>query len=319
MLLLIDGNNLAHRARHVFSLSNKGVDVSVTYGVIRIISSLISKYDPTSVMVCFDGGTPEFRKRFVPEYKANRHKDEDPMAWEDFNRQMNELSDYALPLMGMAVARKLGAEADDLLYHASRMYNGNSLIVTNDKDLLQAVSEKTSVLNPSKEVIVTLDNFEEVTGISKNLYVDWRAIQGDGSDNIPGVPGIGEKTATKLFKEFGSLSNIINATLGHHPTLKLEGKLGANIASFGIDRIAKNVYVTALYADRVGAKQAVLDAVYNYKQADKDRVKKYLMRNGFVSLMEGKFYRSIMKLEVPEFDHTNIRIPVVINRRIALV
>ena len=317
MLMIIDGNNLAHRARHTFSLSNRGIDVSVTYGFLRVLQSLISKYRPKSVMVCFDGGIPEFRRQAVPEYKANRHKDEDPEAWEDFNRQLNELCDYALPLMGIVVVRKPGAEADDLMYHASRLYTGKSMLVTNDKDLLQSVSEDVSVLSPSKEIIYTPVNFEELVGVQLEKYIDWRAIQGDGSDNIPGVPGIGEKTATKLFQHYGTLTYIVNAALGHHPTEKLEGKVASNLLAFGWERITKNIYITALYADRVGAKRAIEQAVGNYRYADKDRIKKYLMRNGFVSLMEGRFYNCMLDLKEPKLKFEGIRMPVVAGRRVA--
>lgn len=318
MLLLIDGNNLAHRARHVFSLSNKGVDVSVIYGFLKVTMSLILKYAPTSVMVCFDGGIPNFRRQAVPSYKANRHKDEDPAIWEDFNRQLNELSDYTLPMMGVVVVRKAGVEADDLLYHASRLYVGSSLIVTNDKDLLQAVSPNVSVLNPSKDIVYNVENFEELVGIPVTEYIYWRALQGDSSDNIPGVPGIGEKTATKLFKSYGSISNIVNAALGHHLDCKMENKLAENICSFGLDSIYKNVLITTLHVDRVGAKRAILDAVGNHILADKLRMKKYLMRNGFVSFLDGKFYKCFLHLERPMIiTSVGVKMPVVISKRVA--
>jgi DNA polymerase-1 len=317
-ILIVDGNNMAHRARHTFSLSNKGVDVSTTYGTLRMLQSIISKNKPTSVIVCFDGGIPEFRRRAIPEYKANRHKDEDPAMWEDFNRQMNELSDYALPLMGMVVAKKPCAEADDLMYHASRMCTEKSIIVTSDKDLFQAVNENVSVLNPARDTLYTVDNFQEKVGIALKDYIDWRALQGDGSDNIPGVVGIGEKTATKLFDTFGSLTRIVNAALGHHPTQRLEGKIAENIMMFGWERLSKNVLATALYADRVGARQAIIDATEEHTVANKDRVKRYLMKNGFVSLMDGSFYGCILRLQKPELNTDNMRIPVVAGRRVAM-
>lgn len=312
LLLIIDGNNLAHRCRHTFSLSNRGVDVSVTYGFIRVLNSLMTKYKPTSVIVCWDGGVPEFRKKAVPEYKSDRHKDDDPFEYDDFLRQMQELSDYVLPMMGIINARKIGAEADDLMYHASRMYVGNSIIVTSDKDLLQAVSDNVSVYNPSKDTLYIPELVEEEFGIPLEQFIDWRAIQGDSSDNIPGIRGIGEKTATKLFNMYGSLTSIVNAALGINPLYPpVSDKLRTGILMFGFDRISKNILITALYADRVGARASILEAVDDYMYPDKLRVKKYFMSNGFVSLMDGTFFSNITALEKPVFSCKNIRIPTI--------
>lgn len=322
MLLLIDGNNLAHRCKHVFSLSNKGVDVSVTYGFLRVMNSWISKYKPGSVVVCWDYGVPDFRRQAVPEYKINRHKDEDPEAYEDFIRQMDELMDYALPMMGVVNVRKEGAEADDLLYHASRMAVGKVIIVTGDKDMLQAISKNVSVMRPNaggkgSDVLYTLDNIEAAIGVPLKDYIDWRALQGDSSDNIPGVPGIGEITAVKLFKEYGSLTNIVNAAMGHHPTKQMTGKLAEHIIDFGWERISKNVLAMALYADRVGAKQAILEASSYFQPANRDRMKKYFMHNAFISLMDGQVYANLTSLKQPKFDISNMRVPVIVRKRIA--
>jgi len=315
-LLIIDGNNLAHRCRHVFSLSHNGKDVSVTFGVLKVIGSLMDKFNPYSVIVCWDGGIPEFRRKTVPEYKATRrHGADDPLAYEDFLRQMYGLSDYILPMMGMISVTKMGAEADDLMYHASRLSMDNSVIVSNDHDMFQAICDKTRVCNPSKNVVYDCANFQEEFGIPVSSMIDWRALQGDGSDNIPGIPGIGEKTATKLFKEFGTLTGITNAAAGHNPKGKLTGKLAENICSFGFDRLAKNIFIMALYADRVGAKRAVIEAADNWTQANKNRVMKYLMQMAFSSIINSSFIGNVMNLSAPILDYSNIRTPVTIDRR----
>lgn len=311
--LIIDGNNLAHRCRHVFHLSNKGVDVSVTYGMLHNISSLISRFQPESIIVCWDGGIPEFRRKAVPDYKANRDHG-DPLEYDNFLRQVDELCDYALPLMGIVSVQRCGIEADDLLYHASRIFRGDHLIVTGDKDLFQAVNSVTDVYSPSKETVIDMANFEEVVGVKREDYIDWRALQGDSSDNIAGVPGIGEVTATKLFKEFGTLTNITNAASGHYPgPEKLSPKIATSIASFGFDRICKNIYITALYADRIGSRFALTQAVSQWHPANKDSVKKYLMRNAFVSLMDGLPFAST-KLRPPRIMR-DVRIPLVCETR----
>lgn len=313
--LIIDGNNLAHRCRHVFSLSNKGVDVSVTYGVLHNINALVKKFHPTSIIVGWDGGVPEFRRKTVPEYKANRDHG-DPVEYDNFLRQTCELHDYAFPMMGIISVRKPGAEADDLIYHASRILEGDHIIVTGDKDLLQAVNQDTQVFVPGKDLLVNLDNFEEIAGIDKASYIDWRALQGDSSDNIAGVTGIGEKTATKLFHEFKTLTNITNAALGHYPgPEKLTDKIAASIVTFGFERIAKNIYITALYADRVGARKAIVQGMDCFHPADHTRVKKYLLRNAFVSLMES-LPAGLSRLECPRL-RTDVRVPVVCEARLS--
>jgi len=317
LTLIIDGNHLAHRAKYSFSLSNRGVDVSVTYGSLRVIQSWIRKFAPTTIVVCWDGGIPEYRRQALPEYKANRHKDDDPLVYEDFVRQLRELSDFALPIMGMVSVRIDGAEADDLMYHASRLITGKSIIATGDRDLLQAVSDKVSVFSPSHGagdgVIFTPEDVFQTYGISVASFVDWKALQGDNSDNIPGVPGIGEKTATKLFKEFGSLTGITNAAMGRNPEGELSGRIGDNIKSFGFERLAKNIYVMALYADRVGARKAIIESVDNYHGVNKTLVKKYLMRNAFSSLMDGQFYSSLSRLVAPTLELKGVRVPIVAN------
>lgn len=320
-LLIIDGNNLAHRCKHTFSLSNHGVDVSITYGFLRVLGSMLEKYKPSSVIVCWDGGVPEFRKKSVPEYKSNRHTDDDPFEYDNFLRQVEELHGYILPIMGVISSRKIGAEADDLIYHASRMYVGNSVIVTSDKDLLQAVCHDVMVYNPARDTLYTPDTLEIETGVPVSQYIDWRAIQGDSSDNIPGVRGIGEKTATKLFKEYGSLTNIVNAALGFSPKHSvMNDKIRSGILAFGMDKIVNNILITALYADRVGARAELLAAVEEFIYPDTFRVKKYFMANGFVSLIDGVLLSNVKSLTKPELSVKDMRVPMIFQKqRIAFI
>lgn len=314
--LLIDGNHLAYRCKFTHNLSNNGMDVSVTYGFIRVLLSLVSRFEIDGVFVGWDGGVPEFRRKVLPVYKANRHNDDDPLEREDFMRQIYELHDYALPRMGIISVMKYGAEADDLVYHASRMLQGYNLIVTSDKDLLQAVNAKVAVYHPSKDKVYEAEDITEEFGIDVKDMVDWRALQGDGSDNIPGVYGIGEKTATKLFNEFHTLTGIYNAAMGRNPEGKLTGKIADNIAAFGFDNIVKNISIMALYADRVGARLAIIDGLSNYRGYDYTAMKKYFFRNAFMSLMDTKYYKLMGGLSKPKLrDMTGIRTPVVCDAR----
>lgn len=315
MILIIDGNNLAHRCKHVFSLSNKGVDVSVTYGFIASLRSMMTKWKPSSVIVCWDFGIPEFRRVAVPEYKANRHTNDDPLEFEDFVRQLNELHDYALPLMGIISIKRRWCEADDLIYHVSRMLVDENIVVSSDKDLLQCINNSTTtVFNPSANTLYTREIVESMIGSVIHRFVDWKAIQGDSSDNIPGVVGIGEKTATKLMHEFGDISGIYNAALGINPKGEIGGKLKSSILAFGLDRLFKNVYVMALYADRVGAKEAILESMKHFQTPDVQRFKKYLMRNAFVSLLDNSLFIAIRAMSKPRLV-SDVRVPRIVHKR----
>lgn len=313
--IIVDGNHLAHRAKYSFNLSNKGTDTSVTYGFIRTLWSYIRRFHPESVVVCWDGGVPEHRRKALPEYKANRHKDDDPLEYENFQRQMRELRLFALPLMGIISVHKPSMEADDLVYHASRILDGNKIVISGDHDLLQCISDDVMVYHPGKDILFDSGKLEEVFGISLKQFVDWKALQGDSSDNIPGVPGIGEKTATKLFHEYDTLTGITNAAAGINPKGKIVGKIGENICTFGLDRIAKNVYVMALYADRVGARKAIIDAINSYKPTNKSLLKRYYISNGFISLHDGELYNTLGKLRKPDLELNGYRVPIVLNGR----
>lgn len=308
MLLIIDGNNLAHRARHTFNLSHKGVDTSTTYGFLHIFSSLLRKFTPSSVIVCWDGGTPEYRRRMLPEYKANRKRG-DPEEYADFVRQLQELS-RILPMMGVISARKIGAEADDLMFHASRISNIESVIVTTDVDLLQAVCAGVLVYSPTKQKMFGQRDISNGYGVEPLTLVHLRALAGDSSDNISGVQGIGMKTAIKLFQKYGSLSGIMNAALGCNPAGKIEGKMKARILDFGMDKLTANVAVMALAFDRVGARLALADAIEDFQSVDKGHIRKYLVHNAFGSLLDSPFIGKLANLCMPPIYTRDMRMPV---------
>jgi 5'-3' exonuclease len=144
--------------------------------------------------------------------------------------------------------------------------------------------------------------------------VDWRALQGDGSDNIPGVYGIGEKTATKLFEAFKDLSGIYNAATNHSPIGTVSDKVKNAIINFGWDRLVKNVYTMALYADRVGARQAIANEVTNFRPVSRQATKKWLLANAFTSLLQ--LPGELESLQAPELLDYEMRYPVVCGRRV---
>ena len=244
--IIIDGNNMAHRARYSYTLSFQGQDTSVTFGVMRMLQALLRSHKPRHVIFCWDGGTPNFRKDLVPSYKAGRKDKKDDLDYQSFIHQVQELQEI-IPSLGILQAHRIGMEADDLMYHASRMVDGASTIVSGDADMLLAVKEGVNVLKPGKtDVIYTNDNFQELTGVLVWDYLAYKVWQGDGSDNIPGCKGVGPKTSAK----------IVN---GNPLSSKMEQRL-RDFQANGYDDASECM---DLQYDRVGARQVLLDAEYS--------------------------------------------------------
>ena len=293
MNLIIDGNNLAHRCKHKFSLSNHGVDVSVTYGFLKVLSSLMAKFDATSTTVAWDYGIPKYRREMCPTYKVNRTRSMDDGEYADFNRQLEELH-KVLPDFGILSLRKPYTEADDIMYQASRLYDGDILIITADADMLQAVRDNVKVYSPNKDTMFDVQAVEELTGVPVHHYVAWRALQGDSSDNIDGVYGIGPATATKLFNKYGSLYKIIEVAK-NAPDSKVMDK----IAEFGEDAIRSNIMITALHHDKTKSIPKILRKVDDYYGADTPTIRKYLLNNAFMSLMTPNFMQIMIAQLAP--------------------
>lgn len=309
-LLVVDGNNIAHRVRYTFNLSNQGVDVSVTYGFLSVLKSYLTKLDIESVIVCWDGGIPKFRRDTLPDYKANRSRDDDD-SYDEFIRQVEELHQVVLPLCGITSVQQRYVEADDLIYQAAKIADRDIhevvVIASGDVDMLQCTLMKdVFVFIPGKNKVVDASYIEEEWGINPNNFIHWRAIQGDTSDNIKGVPGIGPKTATKLFNEYGSLSNIINTAEAGN---SLSTKVGDAIWEFGLEAMVRNVKVMALAFDRTGSRLSLLDAVEEWKPVNIKKFKQYCIDNAFISLMEPSLYSAFKKLDMPALLWEDIHTP----------
>ena len=306
MMLIIDGNNACYRALYTMSLSHRGKDTSITYGVLNMLRGLIKTYKPSSVVVAFDGGTPAFRKELLPQYKAHRKKD-DTIDWDDVHRQMDFLASYALPIHGIQVLKMLGIEADDLMAQAAYLAYDRPYIVTTDDDLLQCVSSKVSVLSPTKGKIYTEDNFEEEFGFKQKYYITYKLLVGDGSDNVPGVPGIGEKTATKVAKALQDTNEkdtlaIANTTFMEYAdsTKLLNHSQLKNLSDASCDGSLLAYYeVVDLSADRCDIRKDVLKA--GWSKAIDHAIKSLYMQNGMVSLLEGEIVRLFTKLVKPPY------------------
>ncbi|HXV28484.1 MAG TPA: DNA polymerase I [bacterium] len=209
-LFLIDGSSFCYRAYYAIrSLSNsKGEPTNAIYGFITMMRKLIQDTQPDYLAMCFDRKEPTFRHKQYKEYKAHRK----PMP-EDLVQQLEPIKEfcraYRFPLFELA-----GYEADDLIGTLAKKGEKEGLdvfIVTGDKDAMQLVDDKIKILNPHKENLIfdTEAVKKRFDGIGPDKVVDLMALMGDASDNIPGVPGIGEKTAIRLIQEFGSVENLL--------------------------------------------------------------------------------------------------------------
>ncbi|HCA67721.1 MAG TPA: DNA polymerase I, partial [Candidatus Jacksonbacteria bacterium] len=210
--MIIDGNALLHRAWHAIPQTMKapnGVVTNAAYGFMMIFLKAIREIKPSAIAVCFDSKGKTFRDKLYKEYKAHREKK--PRELYDQIPIIQELLDaFNIPYF-----QKTGVEADDLigtLVKESRVKNKETknIIVTGDMDTLQLVDSATSVYTLKKGVTKTVvygpkEVRERYGGLFPEQLVDFKALRGDPSDNIPGARGIGEKTAIDLMRAFGSI------------------------------------------------------------------------------------------------------------------
>jgi DNA polymerase-1 len=207
-LLLVDGHNVAYRAFHALPplTSPDGTPTNAVLGFARVLSSLRDTWAPTHACVAFDGGLPASRTQALAEYKAQRA----PMP-ETLRPQFDLLRTY-LSLSGVAHVRIENEEADDVLATLARSaasLGADVLVVSGDKDLLQIAGNRVALIRPqAPRERVGPPGVRALLGVDASQVPAWLALTGDTSDNIPGVPGIGPKTATALLSRFGSLDGI---------------------------------------------------------------------------------------------------------------
>ena len=209
-VMLIDGSNLLHRCFHAFLyLSAKdGTPTGAIYGTIKMIISLLAMFNPDVIIFFTDYSRKSFRTDLYPEYKGNR-SETDPNLKTQF-----ALMELICEKAGMLCVKKENYEADDLIGTYANLYKQQGdevLIVSGDKDLFQLVDEKTHlVYSSTKDGFVEFDEQKcfEKFGLTPSQIIDLKAICGDSADNYKGIAGIGEKTATKLLEQYGSLSGI---------------------------------------------------------------------------------------------------------------
>jgi DNA polymerase I len=246
-VLLIDGHSMAYRAFFALPAENfttaSGQHTNAIYGFATMLLSLLSSEKPTHVAVAFDVSRTTFRSEIFPEYKANRAKTPD-----EFRSQMSYLHQL-VESFGISTFEIQGYEADDIIATITKTAEKEGaqvLICTGDRDSFQLISEKTTVLYPKRGVsdLVRMNApaLLEKYGMTPEQYPDFAALRGDPSDNLPSVPGVGEKTAAKWIIEYGSLKQL----LAH--VEDLGGKAGQSLKNCVTD-VERNRELTQLVSN----------------------------------------------------------------------
>ena len=224
MIILIDGHSIAFRAFYALpdSLVTKdGFPTNVIHGFLMMISKIIKDFDPEKLIITWDVSKRTFRTDLYEDYKGNRKS-----APDEFKQQVKVLQKLIEKFNVPQVSLE-GYEADDVLGTLSKSFNENNeevLIVTGDRDSFQLISDKTNVLYTKKGISEVErygeTEFEEKYKISTSQYIEYLGLKGDSSDNIPGLPGVGEKTAINLLTDYENIENIYKNLENLTPKLK---------------------------------------------------------------------------------------------------
>ncbi len=212
-LILVDGMSLVFRAYHALlrtgMKTSDGEPTFAVFAFVNILTSLLEKYDPEAIAVVFDTKEPTFRHEMYAEYKA--HRDAFP---EDLVPQLGRIKE-AIQLMGLEQVELPGWEADDIIGTIARREAASGrevLCLTSDKDYFQLVDEHVKILRPGKDVaqydVFDAERVKEKFGVKPDHVIDVLALIGDSSDNVPGVKGVGEKTAIPLIEKYGTVENL---------------------------------------------------------------------------------------------------------------
>ena len=207
-LLIVDGHAYAYRAFHAIRQlsSPSGAPTNAIYGFIKMLGKLVARLEPSHAVVIWDGGLAAERMAEHPEYKTQR-----PPMPPDLEPQIEAIVNY-LAAAGVTSLCRDGVEADDWIAAVARRSSAELQVViaSSDKDFMQLVSPGIGLVNPNDktEKIWGAGDVKAKTGVEPEQIVDWLALIGDSVDNIPGVPGVGPKTATSLLQQYGSVEGL---------------------------------------------------------------------------------------------------------------
>ncbi|CAI2304131.1 DNA polymerase I [Vibrio parahaemolyticus] len=231
-LILIDGSSYLYRAFHAYpgTMSNGEIPTNAVYGVVNMLRSMMRQFASERIAVVFDAKGKTFRDEMYSEYKANR-----PPMPDDLRCQIEPLHNV-IRAMGLPLICVPGVEADDVigtLAHQASQQGMPVLISTGDKDMAQLVDDNITLINTMTNVVMDREGVVEKFGIPPELIIDYLALMGDKVDNIPGVPGVGDKTATALLQGIGGLTKLYEnlddiAALGFRGSKTMAKKLVDN-------------------------------------------------------------------------------------------
>ncbi len=231
-LILIDGSSYLYRAFHAYpgTMSNGEIPTNAVYGVVNMLRSMMRQFASDRIAVVFDAKGKTFRDDMYPEYKANR-----PPMPDDLRCQIEPLHNV-IRAMGLPLISISGVEADDVIGTLASQASQQGipvLISTGDKDMAQLVDENVTLINTMTNVVLDREGVIEKFGIPPELIIDYLALMGDKVDNIPGVPGVGDKTATALLQGIGGLDKLFEnlddiAPLGFRGSKTMAKKLVDN-------------------------------------------------------------------------------------------
>lgn len=291
-IVLLDANSLIHRAYHALpSLSNsKGQATGAIYGFLNILLSLIKKENPTHLAAAFDLKGPTFRHTMFEEYKGKRKPLEDALC------QQFEPIKKLLTLMKIPVLCKEGFEADDILGTIANRFDEDTIIVTGDRDSFQLVSETTRVFWTKRGIseIEEIDLYKlKSMGFTPKSFIDYKAMRGDPSDNIPGIPSVGEKTAVDLLNKYGTLDEVLNNAEN------IPGKLGITISQ------SKEIALLSRVLATININVDVECSLENiaFSPVFPDDLKKYLMELEITSVISRMSFEEVsIIIEKSEFE-----------------
>jgi DNA polymerase-1 len=208
-IFLVDGNSYLYRAFYAtpYLSNSRGIPTNATYAFISMLKKLLKEEKPDSMVVVFDSKAPSFREEISKAYKAQR-----PPMPGNLSTQIPYVK-MVIEAMGITITEKEGFEADDVIGTFVEMLKGYDVevyIVTSDKDMMQLVTDKVFMFDTMKNLLIGEKEVGEKLGVKPSLVIDYLALCGDTSDNIPGVSGIGEKTARELVSSLGTIDEIYN-------------------------------------------------------------------------------------------------------------
>ena len=286
--VIIDGNNLMYRAFYALpQLANFDGEISnAVFGFANMIVKCIKEISPKYMAVTFDIAKKNFRHERFPEYKGTRKP-----TPEELKSQFPIVKDM-LGRMGIKVVEKVGLEADDLMGCLSRMFDTENIIVSGDRDTFQLINNNTHVLFPKKGLSETIEltesNLKEYYGVEPTQVVDLKSLMGDSSDNIPGVAGVGEKTAVDLINKYGTLNGV------YEHIDEIKGKLQEKLLNSKNDAFLSQYLAEIVTKSDLDYKISDFEYIFPFGDNVVDLFKKYQFNS---LLKHDELFGSVPKLE----------------------